>query len=148
MNAIDLVGRRAIITGGAQGIGYAIAQRVLDSGAAVTLWDMDRGLLESASSALTAKGSVSTVQVNVAEYPAVEAALATTRKAMGGVDIMVACAGIAGPTMPSWEYPIDDWKQVIDVDLNGVYYCCRAVLPLMREQDYGRIVNVASIAGK
>ena len=148
MNAIDLIGRRAIVTGGAQGIGYAVAERLLDSGAAVTLWDMDPGLLESAASALTAKGSVSKVQVDVSAYPAVEAALAASRKAMGGVDIMVACAGIAGPTMPSWEYPIDDWKQVIDVDLNGVYYCCRVVLPLMREQDYGRIVNVASIAGK
>ena len=148
MNAIDLVGRRAIVTGGAQGIGYAIAQRLLASGAAVTLWDMDPGLLESAAGALSANADVSTVQVDVTEYAAVEAALAESRKVMGGVDIMVACAGIAGPTMPSWEYPIDDWKQVIDVDLNGVYYCCRAVLPLMREQDYGRIVNVASIAGK
>jgi 3-oxoacyl-[acyl-carrier protein] reductase len=148
MNAIDLAGRRAVITGGAQGIGFAVAERLLDSGAVVSLWDMDEALLKSAGNALAAKGAVSLVTVNVAEPESTEGAVAESTKAMGGVDIMVACAGIAGPTMPSWEYPVDDWKRVIDVDLNGVYYCCRAVLPAMIAQDYGRIVNVASIAGK
>jgi len=148
MNAIDLAGRRAVVTGGVQGIGYAVAERLLDSGAAVSLWDMDDALLTSAVGALAGKGPVSGVQVNVADYPATERAVAESTDGMGGIDIMVACAGIAGPTMPSWEYPIDDWKRVIDIDLNGVYYCCRAVLPAMIAQDYGRIVNVASIAGK
>jgi len=148
MNRIDLDGRKAVVTGGAQGIGHAIAARLLDSGAAVSLWDMDATLLEQAAAGFSGKGEVSTVALDVTDPDAVEAAAAGAREAMGGLDILVACAGIAGPTMPSWEYPVDDWKRVVDVDLNGVYYCCRAVLPGMREQDYGRIVNVASIAGK
>jgi len=148
MNRIDLDGRKAVVTGGAQGIGHAIAARLLDSGAAVSLWDMDATLLEQAAAGLSGKGEVSTVALDVTDPGAVEAAAAGAREAMCGLDILVACAGIAGPTMPSWEYPVDDWKRVVDVDLNGVYYCCRAVLPGMREQDYGRIVNVASIAGK
>jgi 3-oxoacyl-[acyl-carrier protein] reductase len=145
MNAIDLAGRRAIVTGGAQGIGYAIAERLLASGAAVSLLDRDAGLLQSARAQL---GAAAAVVADVTDAEAVADAVGAARETMGGVDILVACAGIAGPTMPSWEYPVEAWKQVIDVDLNGVYYCCRAVLPLMRERGYGRIVNVASIAGK
>lgn len=147
-NSINLKGRSAVVTGGAQGIGYAVAQRLLQSGAAVSLWDMDAAILKSASEALSKNGSVSTVEVDVADPGSVVDAVKASTQAMGTIDIMVACAGIAGPTVPSWEYPIDDWKRVIDIDLNGVYYCCREVLPLMREQNYGRIVNVASIAGK
>ncbi|MFT5449453.1 MAG: NAD(P)-dependent dehydrogenase (short-subunit alcohol dehydrogenase family) [Gammaproteobacteria bacterium] len=147
-NAINLANRKAVVTGGAQGIGYAVAQRLLQSGAAVCLWDMDAALSETAKESLTAHGSVSSVQVDVADPQSVADAVKATQSALGGIDIMVACAGIAGPTVPSWEYPIDEWKRVIDIDLNGVYYCCREVLPLMREQNYGRIVNVASIAGK
>jgi len=145
MNAIDLAGRRAIVTGGAQGIGYAVAQRLLVSGAVVTLLDRDAALLESARGELGARAAV---VADVTDADGVAAAVGSARDAMGGVDILIACAGIAGPTMPSWDYPVEAWKQVIDVDLNGVYYCCRAVLPLMRAQGYGRIVNVASIAGK
>jgi 3-oxoacyl-[acyl-carrier protein] reductase len=148
MNAIDLVGRGAIVTGGAQGIGYAIAERLLCSGAAVLLWDRDAGLLQEAVATLSGEGPVSSAVVDVTDAQAVAAAAEAAGGALPRVDILVACAGIAGPTMPSWDYPVEDWKQVIDVDLNGVYYCCRAVLPMMREQDYGRIVNVASIAGK
>lgn len=148
MNAIDLAGRGAVVTGGAQGIGYAIAERLLDSGAAVDLWDRDAGLLDDAKASLAAKGPVSARAVDVTDAAAVADAANAAAGALPRLDILVACAGIAGPTMPSWEYPVEDWKQVIDVDLNGVYYCCRAVLPQMREQGYGRIVNVASIAGK
>jgi 3-oxoacyl-[acyl-carrier protein] reductase len=147
-NTINLTNRRAVVTGGAQGIGYAVAQRLLESGAAVCLWDMDAALSETAKESLSAQGSVSSVQVNVADPQSVADAAKATQSALGGIDIMVACAGIAGPTVPSWEYPIDEWQRVIDIDLNGVYYCCREVLPMMREQNYGRIVNVASIAGK
>ena len=148
MNAIDLAGRGAIVTGGGQGIGHAIAERLLDSGAAVSLWDRDEVLLGEAAAALYPKGTVTTRAVDVTDAEDVAKAAGDTAKVLPGVDILVACAGIAGPTMPSWEYPLEEWCQVIDVDLNGVYYCCRAVLPMMREQNYGRIVNVASIAGK
>ena len=144
MNAIDLKGRSAIVTGGAQGIGRAIAERLLASGAAVALWDRDAELLDETAGQLADHGDVSTAAVDVTDAEAV----AATAERHGGVDIMVNNAGIAGPTMPSWEYPLDEWRAVVDVDLNGVYYCCRAALPHMLERDYGRIVNVASIAGK
>lgn len=147
-NDINLANRRAVVTGGAQGIGYAVAERLLQSGAAVSLWDMDAALLETSCASLAASGSVSSVTVDVGSHQSVVEAVASSTQAMGGIDIMVACAGIAGPTMPSWEYPVEDWDRVVNIDLNGVYYCNREVLPLMREQKYGRIVNVASIAGK
>ena len=148
MNAIDLKGRNAVVTGGAQGIGRAIAERLLGSGAAVALWDRDAALLAETARELASRGEVSTATVDVTDAEAVVGAFASTVERHGAVDVMVNNAGIAGPTMPSWEYPLDDWRAVIDVDLNGVYYCCRAALPHMRERDYGRIVNVASIAGK
>lgn len=148
MNAIDLKGRNAIVTGGAQGIGRAIAERLLGSGAAVALWDQDAELLAETARQLEDQGEVSTAAVDVTDAEAVAGAFASTAERHGAVDIMVNNAGIAGPTMPSWEYPLDEWRSVVDVDLNGVYYCCRAALPHMRERGYGRIVNVASIAGK
>ncbi len=148
MNAIDLKGRNAIVTGGAQGIGRAIAERLLASGAAVALWDRDAELLAGTTRQLAGRGEVSTTAVDVTDAEGVAGALAATAERHGGIDIMVNNAGIAGPTVPSWEYPLDQWRAVVDVDLNGVYYCCRAALPHMIERDYGRIVNVASIAGK
>ena len=148
MNNIDLNGRRAIVTGGAQGIGLSVAGRLLDSGAAVSLWDRDAELLEQACAELSGMGKVHRVTVELTDAQAVARAAHEAGAALGAIDILVNNAGIAGPTVPSWEYPLDDWRRVIDVDLNAVYYCCRAVLPAMREQDYGRIVNVASIAGK
>ncbi len=148
MNAIDLKGRNAVVTGGAQGIGRAIAERLLDSGAVVALWDRDAALLAEAARELASRGEASTAVLDVTDAEAVAAAFASTVERHGAVDVMVNNAGIAGPTMPSWEYPLDEWRSVVDVDLNGVYYCCRAALPHMRERGYGRIVNVASIAGK
>ena len=148
MNTIDLKQRNAIVTGGAQGIGRAIAERLLDSGATVVLWDRDSDLVAQTARMLAGRGEVSDAVVDVTDADGVASAFASAVERHGAVDIMVNNAGIAGPTMPSWEYPLEEWRAVVDVDLNGVYYCCRAALPHMRERDYGRIVNVASIAGK
>ncbi|MBE9552263.1 MAG: SDR family oxidoreductase [Proteobacteria bacterium] len=148
MNQIDLSGRTAAITGGAQGIGRAIAERFLDSGAAVCLWDQDKALVEQTADELSGRGKIHSVVADVADLPTIEQAVRDTEKALAPIDILVANAGIAGPNYKVWEYPADDWRQVIDIDLNGVFYCCRAVVPGMIERNYGRIVNVASIAGK
>ena len=147
MNRIDLDGRRAVVTGGAQGIGRAIAERLIVSGAAVTLWDRDTGELDAAREAIGGRDT-GAVAVDVADPAAVERAAAETVGAAGRIDILVNNAGIAGPNATTWEYPVDEWRQVIDIDLNGVFYCCRAVVPHMIERGYGRIVNIASIAGK
>jgi NAD(P)-dependent dehydrogenase (short-subunit alcohol dehydrogenase family) len=148
MNQIDLKNRHAVVTGGAQGIGLAIASRLLASGAAVSLWDRDTETLRAAASQLEEKGSVSVAVVDVSDPQSVMAAAEATAAEHGSIDILVANAGIAGPNHKVWEYPIDDWKQVIDINLSGVFYCCRAIVPYMLRQNYGRIVNVASIAGK
>ena len=148
MNRIDLDGKRAVVTGGAQGIGRAVAERLLASGAAVALWDRDRALVEATRGELAGQGEAHALAVDVTDLAAVERAAATTREALGGIDILVNNAGIAGPNHMLWEYPADAWRQVIEIDLNAVFYCCRAVVPLMIAQNYGRIVNVASIAGK
>ena len=148
MNRIDLEGRKAVVTGGAQGIGYAIAERLLESGAAVALWDLDVGEAEAAAGRLAAKGEVKAVIADVTEWASVEAAASATADAFGVVDILVNNAGISGPNKKTWEYTPEEWHRVISVDLTGVFLCCRAVVPVMRENGYGRIVNIASIAGK
>jgi 3-oxoacyl-[acyl-carrier protein] reductase len=148
MNAIDLKDRVAIVTGGAQGIGFAVASRLLQSGAAVSLWDRDAEVLRQAASELERFGRVTTAAVDVTDAEAVQTAADAAAKELGKIDILVANAGIAGPNHTLWEYPLDAWKQVIDINLSGVFYCCRAVMPYMLRQNYGRIVNVASIAGK
>lgn len=144
MNRIDLDGRRAVVTGGAQGIGRAVAERLLASGAAVTLWDRDAEALADARQALGVGGAV----VDVADPDSVERAAADTIADAGAIDVLVNNAGIAGPNATTWEYPIDEWRRVIAIDLDGVFHCCRAVVPHMIGRGYGRIVNVASIAGK
>ncbi|MEM1384331.1 MAG: SDR family NAD(P)-dependent oxidoreductase [Pseudomonadota bacterium] len=144
MNQIDLQGRKAIVTGGAQGIGRAVAERFVASGATVTLWDMDRGLVEQTAEALGA----SFVQVDLTDWEAVSSATARTQAEMMGVDILVNNAGIAGMNATVAEYPVAEWRRVVATDLDGVFHCCKAVVPLMTEAGYGRIVNVASIAGK
>ena len=148
MNKIDLTGGRAVVTGGGQGIGRAIAERFLDSGAAVSLWDRDATLAQATAGELSRRGTVRHVAVDVSDAAGVEGAKATTVEALGGIDILVANAGITGPNVKLWDYPVDAWRQVIDVNLNGIFLCCRSVVPLMIEQSYGRIVNVASVAGK
>jgi 2-dehydro-3-deoxy-L-rhamnonate dehydrogenase (NAD+) len=148
MNQIDLGGRRAVVTGGAQGIGRAIAERLLASGAAVSLWDCNAELVESTATELSGGATVHRVYADVSRAVEVEAATEATVAALGGIDILVANAGITGPNLKLWDYPADAWRQVIEVNLNGIFLCCRAVVPLMIGQNYGRIVNVASIAGK
>jgi len=148
MNQIDLSHRHAVITGGAQGIGLAIAIRLLQSGASVSLWVRDADLLNVAQQQLGASGTVSINVVDVSDAESVEAATEATVTRHGTIDILVASAGIAGPNHKAWEYPIDAWKQIMDINLTGVFLCCRAIVPYMLRQDYGRIVNIASIAGK
>jgi NAD(P)-dependent dehydrogenase (short-subunit alcohol dehydrogenase family) len=145
MNEINLKGRVAIVTGGARGIGLAIAARLTRSGAKVAIWDRDDAVASAA--ARTVQGAISTA-VDVTDAAALAAALAEAEERLGPADILVTSAGITGPNLPVAEYPIEAWRQVIEVDLTGVFLCCRAVLPGMRKRDYGRIVNIASIAGK
>ena len=146
MNQLDFGNRTAVVTGGATGIGFAVAQRLAASGARVALWDRDAVKLASAQSALGAGTLVQ--RLDVADASAVAGAAAATEEAMGRIDVLVCSAGIAGPNHMTWEYPLDAWRQVIDVNLNGLFYCNRAVVPVMQKRDYGRIVNIASIAGK
>ena len=148
MNKIDLNHRHAVVTGGAQGIGFSIATRLLASGASVSLWDKDVERLSAATKQLGEPDSVSTEIVDVSDPGSVAAAAEVNVRRYGKIDILVACAGIAGPNFTSWEYPVDEWQRVIDINLLGVFLCCRAVVPHMLRQNYGRIVNVASIAGK
>jgi 2-dehydro-3-deoxy-L-rhamnonate dehydrogenase (NAD+) len=146
MNQIDLNGRVAVITGGAQGIGFAIARRLVASGAKVSLWDMNEDLLASARAELGA--AASTIALNITDYEAVASATATVEQTLGSLDIMVNSAGIAGKNAPLEEYELDEWHRVINIDLHGAFYVNRAVLPGMKARNYGRIVNVASIAAK
>lgn len=148
MNQIDLNGRRAVITGGAQGIGRAIAERFLASGAKVSLWDRDRSLVLATAGELSSKGKVHAAEADVADAESMERALRSTLEALQGIDILVANAGITGPNLKLWEYPPDNWRQVMDITLTGVFLSCRAVVPVMIQQNYGRIVTVGSIAGK
>jgi 3-oxoacyl-[acyl-carrier protein] reductase len=148
MNQIDLAGRRAVVTGGAQGIGRAVAERFLSSGAAVALWDRDAPLVASTAAELARYGAVHPVRVDITDAGDVEAAVASTLDALGGIDILVANAGISGPNATLWEFPIEAWREILEVNLTGMFLCCRAVVPVMLRQNYGRIVTVASIAGK
>jgi 3-oxoacyl-[acyl-carrier protein] reductase len=148
MNQIDLTGRTAIVTGAARGIGYAIAERLLASGAKCSLWDRDAAAVESAAGALGARGEVHTAAVDVTDAAAVEAAAASAEGHFGAIDILVNNAGIAGGSKPAWEFTPQEWRAVVDVDLTGVFLCCRAVIPRMLPRGSGRVVNVASIAGK
>lgn len=144
MNQIDLGGRVAVVTGGARGIGLAIAERATASGARVAIWDLDLAEAERVAARLGGHAA----RVDVVDDTAIAAALAATEAALGPVDILVANAGITGPNAPLEAYPIAAWRQVVEVDLTGVFLCCRAVVPGMRARDYGRIVNIASVAGK
>jgi 3-oxoacyl-[acyl-carrier protein] reductase len=146
VNRLDFQNRTAVITGGAVGIGLAIAQRLISSGGRVSLWDRDAAALEKARATLG--GAADMRVVDVADAASVDAAAMQTASALGRIDALVCSAGITGPNTTTWEYPVDAWRQVIDVNLNGVFYCDRAIVPIMLKRDYGRIVNIASVAGK
>ena len=146
MNRLDFSGRSAVITGGAAGIGLAIARRLVESGGRVSLWDRDTEALDRARAAL-GSGTDARV-VDVADPRSVEAAAPATATALERIDALVCSAGITGPNTATWEYPVDAWQQVMDVNVNGVFLCNRAIVPLMLRHDYGRIVNIASVAGK
>lgn len=139
-------GRKAIVTGGASGIGLGVATRLASEGAQVAIWDMSPGALSEAHDRIGS--SVTGIRVDITDPEGVHEAREETLSALGGIDILVACAGITGPNTTTWEYPIDAWRKVIDVNLNGLFYCNRAIVPAMLEGGYGRIVNVASVAGK
>lgn len=148
VNQIDLANKKAIITGAARGIGYAIAERFLQSGASVSIWDMDVEAMAEAALELSKIGPVHVAQVDVTSETSTEAAAASTLEAFGQIDILVNNAGIAGSTAKLWELSVAEWRKVVDIDLIGPYLCCRAVVPHMLTNGYGRIVNIASIAGK
>ncbi|AOB32004.1 3-oxoacyl-ACP reductase [Bordetella sp. H567] len=148
-NAIHLNGRAAVVTGGAQGIGLTVVRRFLESGARVAIWDINADALAKVKKELADAGhTVHTEHVDIADYASVEAGVAGTLRALGKLEILINNAAIVGPNTTLAEYPLDQWRKVIDIDVNGTFYCCRAVAPVMIAQKYGRIVNVASIAGK
>ena len=145
MNQLDLNGRHAVVTGGAAGLGLAIIQRLLASGASVSCWDRDAAAMAAAQS-LDPK--VQCVTVDISAHASVVEAVRQTLAQHPAVDVLVNCAGITGPNVPLWDYPPEQWLQVMQVNLNGLFYVCREIVPLMRLRNYGRIVNIASVAGK
>ena len=144
-NQIDLKGRTAVVTGGAQGFGRAIVERFVASGAKVTIWDRDTALAEKTAAAV---GNTSVLSCDVGDAASVEAATKATLKAMGRIDILINNAGIAGANAKVWETDVEEWRKVMRINLDGPFLCSRAVVPAMIAQNYGRIVNIASIAGK
>ena len=144
MNQIDLKDKIAIVTGGAQGFGYAMVERFSQSGAKIIIWDMDLSLMNS----LSLSENVITMQVDVTSYESIEKSTNKVLEQFGKIDILINNAGIAGPSFKTWEYPLNDWQNIINIDLTGVFYCSKAVVPHMIKANYGRIVNIASIAGK
>ena len=143
MNNINLKNKVAVVTGGAQGFGLAIAKRFLVSGAQVVIWDIDEKILLSVE-----EKNITKIIVDVTSFQKIEEATKETLSLFGRIDILVNNAGIAGPSYTTWEYPIEEWQKVIDIDLNGVFYCCKSIVPVMKKNNYGRIINIASIAGK
>ena len=146
MNQLDLAGRHAVVTGGAAGLGFAITQRLLASGAAVTWWDRDAAAMATAAGQLD--HDVHQVVVDVGVHASVVQAVQQTVERHPAIDALVNCAGITGPNVKLWDYPPREWLQVMQVNLNGLFYCCRELVPVMKQQNYGRIVNIASVAGK
>ncbi len=146
MNQLDFRNRRAVVSGGAAGIGLAVASRLAVSGARVALWDRDERALASARAAVGS--DTVTHALDVADSDAVERAARSAEALLGGVDVLVCSAGITGPNATTWDYPVDAWRQVFDVNVHGVFYCNRAIVPIMRKTGHGRIVNIASVAGK
>tara|TARA_B100000579_G_scaffold405270_1_gene390801 strand:+ start:536 stop:1285 length:750 start_codon:yes stop_codon:yes gene_type:complete len=147
MNKINLSNRIAIVTGGAQGFGLAISKKFIESGADVIIWDIDKKANENASKTINSK-KLSYQNVDVTNYESIEKNLKEIESSYKKVDIFVNNAGITGMNAKVWEYPINEWEKVMNLDLNATFYCCKAVVPLMIKNNYGRIVNISSIAGK
>lgn len=147
MNHLDLKDRVAIITGGAQGFGLAISKRIIQSGGKVVIWDIDENAVETALKEINSN-DLSFKKVDVTNFEAIEKALLETENELGKIDLFVNNAGITGMNAKVWDYPLEEWKKVIELDLNSTFYCCKAVVPHMIKNNYGRIVNIASIAGK
>ena len=147
MNNLDLKDRVAIITGGAQGFGLAISKRIIESGGKVVIWDIDENAVEAALKEINSN-DLSFKKVDVTNFEEIEKALLETENELGKIDLFVNNAGITGMNAKVWDYPLDEWKKVIELDLNSTFYCCKAVVPHMIKNNYGRIVNIASIAGK
>jgi 2-dehydro-3-deoxy-L-rhamnonate dehydrogenase (NAD+) len=146
MNQLDFKGRHAVVTGGATGLGYAIAARLIASGGSVTIWDRD---LAGAQRAVKVLGpQAHAVEVDVSAHASVQQAVGATLAHAARIDALVNSAGITGPNVKVWDYPVDAWRQVMDVNLTGLFMCCREIVPVMRAANYGRIVNIASVAGK
>ena len=143
MNKINLENRVAIVTGGAQGFGLAITKRFIESGAKVLIWDKDTEYLNKVDLKNTQK-----IEVDVSNYKSVENAFAESLTHENKIDILINNAGIAGPNFKTWDYPLEEWQKVIDIDLTGVFYCCKTIVPHFIKNNYGRIVNISSIAGK
>ncbi len=148
MNMVDLTGRRAVITGGGRGMGFAVAKRFLERGASVSIWDISEETLKQAAQRLSLLGNVDTQVVDVSDYASVETAAAQVERTLGGIELLVNSAGIAGVNVPVTDYPLETWYAVQNVNLNGIFHTCRAIVPIMQKSDYGRIANIASIAGK
>jgi 3-oxoacyl-[acyl-carrier protein] reductase len=148
MNTYDLQGRVAVVTGGAQGIGFTVVQRMLASGARVAIWDRDARTLAAALGALGDSDDLLGVAVDIGDLASVEAGVAKTLERFGVIDILVNNAALVGPNMPTWEYPPEAFSEVVHVGLVGTFHCCRAIVPHMRARNYGRIVNLSSVAGK
>jgi NAD(P)-dependent dehydrogenase (short-subunit alcohol dehydrogenase family) len=148
MNQLDLKGRVAVVTGGARGIGYAVAERVLRSGGSVSLWDIDAAKLKDAGARLSGLGAVATNSLDLTEDAAVQGATQDTIARFGKIDILINNAGITGGNAPTWELDPKAWRRVIEVNLVAPYLTSRSIVPHMRERGYGRIVNIASVAGK
>jgi len=146
-NAINMKDRVAVVTGGAQGIGLEVGRRLLASGARLVIWDINSSGMEQVRAGL-GEHDVHFEQTDIADYASVQAAVAGTLKAAGRIDVLINNAAVVGPNAALIDYPLDAWKQVIDIDVNGTFHCCRAVVPGMIGQNYGRIVNLASVAGK
>ena len=138
-------GRTAVITGGGSGVGREAAARITAEGGQVILWDRDAAALEPAQ---RQTGAVGVAALDVADYAAVEHAAGEAFERLGRIDILIASAGITGPTATLWDYPVEDWRRVFDVNVNGIFNACKALVPFMLKNDYGRIVNVSSVAGK
>ena len=143
MNKIDLNNRTAVVTGGVQGFGLAVVKRFIDSGAKVVIWDRDQKLLDDLNIDNTLK-----INIDISKFDNVSSGFKSTLERVDKVDILVNNAGIAGPTVKSWEYPNDDWQKIMDINLTGTFNCCKVIVPHMIKNNYGRIVNIASVSGK